>query len=133
MVCVYCAEKTQVVNSRPQKRLNQVWRRRQCLQCGAVFTTEEAFNPSGSLVFDDQRTAPVPFSRDKLFASLLSALSHRTDAVESASAITATVLAKCVQDASDGRIVRQSLLTIAHTTLVHYDTTAATVYAAYHQ
>ena len=27
MVCIYCSGKTDVINSRPQKRLNRIWRR----------------------------------------------------------------------------------------------------------
>lgn len=133
MKCVYCKSETKVVNSRTQKRLNQVWRRRQCLACGAVFTTEEAFDPSGSLVFDDQRTKPVPFNRDKLFVSLLSALSHRSDALEASSALTATILARCTENTSDGRILRSNLIAITYTALTHFDKTAATIYRAYHQ
>ena len=132
MNCIYCRSETKVVNSRAQKRLNQVWRRRQCLGCGAVFTTEEGFEPSGSLVFDDQRTKPMPFNRDRLFVSLYNALSHRPDALEAATALSATILAKLVHNASNGCILRSEVILTARTTLARFDKTAETIYSAYH-
>ncbi len=42
MVCIYCKSKTRVTNSRSHsKRSPKTWRRRQCQQCQAVFTTHE--------------------------------------------------------------------------------------------
>src|SRR5580765_2597657 len=96
MVCIYCGNKTQIINSRPQKRLNRTWRRRECTHCEAVFTTEEAVDLSSSVVVRHAHSPVQPFSRDKLFASVLQALGHRTKPVEDASALTTTVIAKLV-------------------------------------
>lgn len=50
MVCIYCSGETQVINSRPQKRLNNIWRRRKCTACEGIFTTSESPDLTSSLV-----------------------------------------------------------------------------------
>lgn len=78
MVCPYCNSKTSVENSRTQKRSNQVWRRRACKACKAVFTTHEAIDLSSALLV--QKSASLePFVQDRLFASILECMPHRVD------------------------------------------------------
>ncbi len=133
MVCIYCGGKTQVTNSRPQKRLNQTWRRRECYQCHAVFTTEESAQLATSLVVKHPNGPISPFSRDKLFASLLKALGHRTSAVDDASALTATVTAKLLQAATGAAVSPSDIIVVATDTLQHFDSAAAVQYQAYHR
>ena len=73
MVCIYCGGETKVTNSRLQKRNNQVWRRRQCLECKGVFTTHEAVDLSSALLID-KSGAPEPFISDLLFSDRISML-----------------------------------------------------------
>jgi len=132
MVCVYCNGKTKVTNSRPQKRLGQTWRRHACTECGAIFTTIEAPDLSGSLRFVDRGGTLVPFERDILFVSLTQALGHRRDAISAAGALTATITAKLLKTAQSGRITRRELISMVETTLKHFDTASAVQYRAYH-
>jgi transcriptional regulator NrdR family protein len=134
MVCIYCGGKTQVTNSRPQKRLNHTWRRRECLACHAIFTTEESAQLGTSLVVRPAahgRTAP--FSRDKLFASLLRAVGHRKAAVDDASALCATIIAKLLHSTDQAAVSPQQIITISLDVLKNFDNAAAVQYQAYHQ
>lgn len=132
MQCIYCGSDTKVNNSRLQKRLNRVWRRRECTQCRAVFTTEEAVELSGSIVVRSNTKKVQPFSRDKLFASLLHALGHRQTAVADAGALTATIIAKLLLATTNAAVTPQEIVIIAHETLERFDMAAATQYKAYH-
>lgn len=133
MVCIYCGGKTQITNSRPQKRLNRTWRRRECLNCHAVFTTEEAADYSSSLVVRHPHAPVQPFSRDKLFASLLKSLGHRQSAVDDAGALCATIVVKLLQNTPEAALSPTDIIKTTHETLLHFDTAAAVQYAAYHK
>jgi len=74
MVCIYCSGDTQVINSRLQKRPNQVWRRRKCLECGATFTTHELAAYEGSWRVKSSSAGLQPFNKNKLFLSLYKSL-----------------------------------------------------------
>jgi len=132
MVCVYCNGKTKVTNSRPQKRLGQTWRRHVCSLCGAIFTTVEAPDLSGSLRFVARDGTLLPFERDVLFVSITQALGHRTDAVAAAGALTATITARLLKTAQSSRIARIELISMVETTLKHFDKASAVQYLAYH-
>jgi transcriptional repressor NrdR len=131
MVCIYCSGKTDVTNSRPQRRLNHVWRRRKCHSCGALFTSIEAAELATSVLVllpDGQR---APFNRDRLLVSIISCLGHRSDAIESGGYLTATIIAKLLRQ-QKALIETRSIVEAAHITLAAFDTAAATQYAAYH-
>lgn len=91
MICIYCGHETKVTNSRPQKRSNQVWRRRKCLSCGAVFTSHEAIDLSSTLMVN-LRGSTQPFVADILFTELLLALQDQKNAYITAREITSTVV-----------------------------------------
>lgn len=133
MTCIYCGGKTQVINSRPQKRLNRTWRRRECQNCHAVFTTEESANLSGSIVVRHPHAPVQPFSRDKLFVSLYRALGHRKTAVEDASALCDTVIAKLLHGEAEAAISPSDIIQTAQEVLSRFDNAATVQYAAYHK
>jgi transcriptional repressor NrdR len=133
MVCIYCAGETQVINSRLQRRANQVWRRRRCLACATVFTTHESPDLSTSLVVQYNQRDLRPFSRDSLFISLYEALRHRPSAQEDAHALTATVVGFLLKEAAEGTIKREVLVKTAAAVLERFDVAAATMYRAYHK
>ena len=139
MVCIYCGGETQVANSRHQRRLNQVWRRRECQNCHAVFTTEESADYSASIVVRHPATpvnpkaTQAPFSRDKLFTSVLRAVGHRQSPLEDASALTATITAKLLKAAPGASVSPTDIITITLETLKRFDTAAAVQYQAYHK
>ncbi len=133
MDCIYCGHKTSVLNSRPQKRLRQVWRRRECSVCKAVFTTHEVVELAGSVVVRRLNGRIAPFSRDTLFVSLLQALGHRKDPIGDASALTATITVSVRKDLSSAAVSTTDIVAAAHTALKLFDKSAAVSYAAYHQ
>lgn len=63
---------TEVTNSRPTKEDSQIWRRRKCLHCGAVFTTHEIIDLS-HLVVTKKSGKREKFSRIKLYSGIYGA------------------------------------------------------------
>lgn len=92
MVCAYCGYKTDVTNSRLQKRSNQVWRRRHCPRCKATFTTHETIDLASTLLVEKPQGPPEPFITDKLFTEVLLALQDRKDCYMAAREVTNTVI-----------------------------------------
>lgn len=92
MECIYCGNKTQVVNSRPQKADKQTWRRRTCTNCHATVTTIEQVNLADALRIEKRNGSYEPFNRDKLYLSIYNATNHLDDASTVASHLAATVL-----------------------------------------
>lgn len=133
MVCIHCSGKTRIINSRPQKRLDQTWRRHQCLACGTVFTTTESVDYSGSIVVRQADKSLQPLERDKLFVSLVRACGHRESAISDAAGLAATILAKARKTAVNGLLERQDIIKAALEVLKRFDNAAAVAYAAYHQ
>ena len=71
MRCPFCGnDETQVKDSRPTDDNSSIRRRRQCLGCGARFTTFERVQLR-ELVVMKKNGKRVPFDRDKLERSLL--------------------------------------------------------------
>jgi transcriptional regulator NrdR family protein len=132
MVCIYCGSSTQVTNSRPQKRLNQIWRRRRCTACGSIFTTHELLELSSGIVLEGGSGRLQPFSRDTLFVSIYECCKHRPGAVEDAAALTRTSLSFLQLQVTEGRLQREQVLTSVLTVLERFDKVAATMYKAYH-
>jgi transcriptional repressor NrdR len=131
MVCVHCGGKTKVVNSRQQHKSNQVWRRRQCLKCGAVFSTREAAQHELAwLVRDGSRLEP--FSRDTLFLSLYKSCGHRPTALSDARGLTDTIIGKLPAHMVDGAVASQAIARVALVALNRFDTAASTHYQAFH-
>ena len=133
MVCIQCGGETSVSNSRHQKRLNQVWRRRLCKKCGAVFTTEESADYGGSWAVQGRSGTLSPFSRDKLLLSLHRSLQHRKNAVQDASALADTVIKKLSSLVTGGRLESQQITHAVQVALNRFDKAASVHYAAFHQ
>lgn len=97
MVCIYCNGKTRVFNSRRQVRNNNVWRRRKCLSCGAVFTSVESPDLSSSLSVN-RMGVYEPFLEDLLFTEILLALQDRKDCYSAARELTNSVIRNLVRE-----------------------------------
>src|SRR5687768_15140118 len=97
MVCIYCGSETQVINSRPQKRSNQIWRRRKCLQCSNIMTSHESFDLSASVRVELNSKTLLFFQRDLLFVSIYESCKHRPEALAEASSLTQTIVAELLQ------------------------------------
>ena len=131
MVCLYCGGKTEVVNSRPQKRMNQIWRRRKCSACGAVFTTNERIDYSATIVVK-RKSGLEPFERDTLLVSLATSLGHRPTAVGDAAALATTVTRALLSAAENGVVEVTNITAESYKVLNRFDTLAAAHYRAYH-
>lgn len=132
MVCIYCGSQTSVTNSRLQKRANQVWRRRQCVSCGANFTTHEIVDLGSGIAVQRSAKEIKPFSRDRLFTSVYDSLRHREDALGDATALTLTIIGQLLPHVNDGRLERDVIATVTNAVLERFDMTASTIYSAYH-
>jgi transcriptional repressor NrdR len=111
MVCVYCGHETKVTNSRLQKRSNQIWRRRQCEACKAVFTTHEAIDLSQTLLVGSGGSQH-PFLPDRLYSDLLEALQDRKDRYIAAREVTSTIIQK-LQKNTNGPLFSTKLISKA--------------------
>lgn len=135
MVCVYCSYETEVVNSRKRARLPSVWRRRVCKSCVAQFSTIEHPDYSTALNIKNDSGKLQAFSRDKLFLSLYKSLGHRSDALNSATALTETIIGRLLtkKKTTDGVINPGVLTDMSHEVLKRFDKAAASSYKAYHR
>jgi transcriptional repressor NrdR len=91
MVCIYCGGQTKVTNSRLQKRNNQVWRRRECLSCQAVFTTHETVELESALSVNVNGRLE-PFLTDRLLKELMLALRERKDVYTASREVLGTLV-----------------------------------------
>jgi transcriptional regulator NrdR family protein len=132
MECLHCGHKLTVSNSRSQKKSNSIWRRRNCPNCKAVFTSVEVIDLSKAVLFEKTKRHVEPFSRDKLLISIFEACKHRKDALEAATGLTDTIIAKLLPTLREPRVTRGDVCTIAHKVLANFDKAAASAYIAYH-
>lgn len=135
MICINCFHaKTKVTNSRPHKKQSGTWRRRQCLQCLATYTTYErpAFDEGVKVHYHaGSRPITVNFSLSKLTLSIAASFSH--DKVTQQ--LHALDLAETVEQLLINQVKQPSADDIAATThqvLKRFDELAALQYAAAH-
>lgn len=133
MVCIHCGHETKVTNSRPQKRTNQIWRRRECLACGSVFTTEEAINYAGAWRIRDTNGHLQPFLPLKLTFSLYRSLEHRKTALTDATGLTQTIISKLRLQATNGQIDTATISQTVQVALNRFDRAASVHYEANHR
>ncbi len=133
MVCIYCAGKTKVTNSRPSKRTPGTWRRRQCLQCNALFTSRETADLAETHIVERANGSIEPFSRNNLLISVYKSCGHRNTPLEDAEALTDTIISRLLQTpAPTGLITSETIIKQCQTTLKNFDNVAATYYTAYY-
>ena len=132
MVCIYCGGETKVANSRLQKKTNQIWRRRLCLACGAIFTTEEQAVTDTSLLFIPKIGRSEPFLREKLLLSVYEALRHRKTAISDATALCDTIWQRLLPYIQSASLDRDHVVQVSSDVLKKFDQAAATTYLAYH-
>lgn len=131
MVCVYCGGETQVSNSRAKKRSNQIWRRRQCLACRAIFSTTEVVDlPKAFAVLRNNELEP--FSRDALLFSIYESLRHRKTAMGDSTALTETILGKLYDLSAQGVMEREVITEVSAAVLDRFDPVAGSLYRALH-
>lgn len=130
MLCPYCGGQTKVTNSRSHNKNQGVWRRRQCKNCQAVWTTTENYDlTSTHRVSYSPSEPPLAFSRDVLFESIKDSLQHRKTATADATELTSTIIGK-VLTLKHSELPVSVIKRTAHQTLQAFDPTAAAVYRA---
>jgi transcriptional repressor NrdR len=132
MVCAYCGNETKVTNSRLQKRNNQVWRRRQCLRCSAIFTTHEAIDLSQALLVD-LGASTQPFLADKLFTDVLAALKDHRGRYIAAREITSTVTKNLLKNRQSPSFGPKAISNATAEVLKRFDKRAWLRYVAEHE
>lgn len=132
MVCLYCSSTTKVTNSRPQKRANQVWRRRQCTQCKAIVSTIEYIELTTAISVASNSKPLKAFDSFKLQVSIYSSLKHRKSASMDAQELFATILKLITAQSSNGSIKKEQIANITYQVLSRFDNAAATHYKAFH-
>ncbi len=132
MVCIHCGSETHVINSRPQKRTNQIWRRRRCNTCQAVFTTEETIQYEAVWAVSGPKSGLEPFNRDKLLLSLYKSCEHRKTALDDAKGLTDTIINKLRASVVDGVLSKRSIAQVSQVALNRFDVAASVHYQAFH-
>ncbi len=130
MFCPYCTSKSRVINSRHQKRLNSVWRRRQCENCQAIWTTNEQIK--GASAFKVLRVGKLEdFAPEKLLIGLYEALKHRKNAEIDAQYIQSTVI-RNIQLNGDPVITIEQIVNECIEVLKNFDKLASELYKTLH-
>jgi transcriptional regulator NrdR family protein len=133
MVCVYCGAPTRVTNTRPQRRTNDIWRRRHCVMCAGTFTSHETADLSSALRVTFTKNDLRPFHRDILFISLYESCKHRPTAIRDSEGITRQVIIRLLTTReTPGLVTRRQIIQTCLAVLEPFDTAAATVYRIYH-
>ncbi len=131
MVCIYCKSKTKIINSRHLARSNGNWRRRSCLKCKAIFTTNEEAVLKDYWSIRTKSGALKAFNADKLYISIYNSLQHRQTAIDEARELTNTNINKLL--AKNSSIINiDKLLNEVYTSLNNFDKTSATYFKAYY-
>ncbi|HWB38647.1 MAG TPA: hypothetical protein VG604_00190 [Candidatus Saccharimonadales bacterium] len=116
-----------------QHKANQVWRRRQCLNCQAIFTSLESPDYFTAWLVKTTNGKYLPFDRDKLLLSLYTACEHRPTALGDSRALASTVIQKLQPAVVDGHLAAETIIRSAQVTLNRFDKAAAVRYAALHK
>ena len=131
MICLYCGGDTHVTNSRLQKRNNQVWRRRECLVCHAIFTTHESVELVSALSVD-KSGQNQPFLPDLLLKELMLALSHRKDVYTASREVLGTIVRNLVALPQKPLYKPSDISKVTSKVLKHFDKQAHLRYLAEH-
>ena len=132
MVCIYCNGLTSVSNSRSSKNDVSIWRRRQCKDCSAVFTTNEVPDLDRAIVVEATDGSYEPFSFDKLYQSILESCKHRKSPLVDARSLTKTILRLSFSKPNNGSIPKSTVVSNCIKVLNNFDKVAATYYRAYY-
>lgn len=130
MVCIYCAGKTSITNSRPSNISGRTWRRHRCQQCHAVFTAEENYQLDTCLLYQSANMSTEAFCKEKLFISIYKAVEHLANAPVAASHLTDTVINAILKiKPRDAIVTSTEVIQAATKALKRFNTAAAVKYA----
>ena len=130
MICIKCGHNnTAVTNSRQNKKTSTVWRRRQCKDCGHIFTTYEDVAMDQIQVTSENSS--VAFHHTKLLISIANCFEHMpAKRAENAEALAKTIEAKLIR--SGTKTSPQAICKAVYDSLKHFDRLASVQYAAKH-
>lgn len=131
MVCPFCTKDTQVINSRPQKRTNGVWRRRHCYGCERIFTTVEKADLEASVRVLKRTGNLEPFSEAKLMISLYRALEHYKNAADMALELSQSVINSALRFATEPVVPSSAIAHQVIIVLKRFDAAAAIRYKSF--
>ncbi len=133
MFCINCFHKsTSVSNSRPHKKQPQIWRRRTCANCHAVFTTYERPSLADNTPIDLADGSTDTFNLGRLILSISKAFTHSPNDAQYSS----LWLAQTVEDtlSTDRKSISpEDIEATTHQVLKKFDELAAVQYAAQHK
>lgn len=132
MVCIYCGAKTEVINSRLQRRNNNVWRRRKCPKCQALFTTHEVIHLASSVSVASTDQKIEPFTPAKLFSEILNSLQDVLSPYTAAQELADTITHKLIKNVSKGPIKAQTISQETAAVLKRFNRQAYLRYIANH-
>lgn len=132
MFCINCFHpSTSVTNSRPNKKQPQVWRRRSCTNCKAVFTTYERPSLADNKPITLADGTADTFNLGRLILSISKAFTHSPNDAQ----YNALWLAQTVEDILSTEretLSPEDIEAATHQTLKKFDELAAIQYAAQH-
>ncbi|MEK7471676.1 MAG: ATP cone domain-containing protein [Patescibacteria group bacterium] len=131
MVCPFCSQETEVINSRPQKRTNGVWRRRHCYGCERIFTTVEKADLEASVRVMKRSGNLEPLSEAKLMISLYRALEHHKNAPEMALELSQAVVKSCLRFTTEPIVPSSAIAHQVIIVLKRFDAAAAIRYKSF--
>lgn len=120
-----------MVNSRPRSRPLSVWRRRQCLGCKSIYTTDEKPDLYASLKIKDSSGKFRSFSEDKLLISIYECLSHKEEPLKASRSLVNTLLGE-VLPFGNNSLKTSTIAEETYKILRRYDKAAALIYKARH-
>jgi transcriptional repressor NrdR len=132
MECYICHNQTKVSNSRKQRKRNQVWRRRVCVNCDYIFTTVEKVDLEHSLVVEYINGEISNFIREELLISINKGLKHRKNHLNDSISLTDTIISKLLVNNSKPLVTRNDIINTSLSVLKNFDNLAYTSYTAYH-
>lgn len=131
MICVYCGNKTRIINSRPSEKGYKTWRRHQCKICRAIFTTVERPDLRLSVMVKTSNSSLKPFIYEELWLDMYKSLSHRKMAYTDATELTGTIISRLIP-AESGSIESREIKQAAVEVLKRFDKTALSYFTARH-
>lgn len=135
MICPFCLHtKTHVYNSRPTKRTNEIWRRRECLNCKKQFSTREGVD-LGNILLVEEQGKNQQFSTLKLLSSIAASINHVDNIDEKATWLMQTIQTHLLALAAKNSqlVTPQTISEVAAATLHAYDYTSYVKYASAHK
>lgn len=130
MVCIYCGGKTSVANSRSRAKGLNIWRRRRCDFCGAIYTSNESVDLQSSIRVK-KGSSLKPFLYEKLLLDVYYSIEHRKTAYKDAKWLTDTIIFKLLP-CKTGILQKEEINNAALEVLKHFDKAAFAYFKAHH-